>query len=43
MPIESLFDGFDPMGDSWDRRLLFEVTGIRIDESDYRDGEEGEV
>jgi len=26
----------DPDNDKWDRRLLFEVTGERLDESEYR-------
>ena len=26
---------FDPMEDKWDRRLLFEVTGIRLDEDEF--------
>ena len=31
-----LFKGFDPENDAWDRRLLYEVTGMRLDEQDYR-------
>ena len=26
---------FDPTEDKWDRRLLFEVTGIRLDEDEF--------
>jgi hypothetical protein len=31
-----LCNGFDPENDPWDRRLLYEVTGMRLDERDYR-------
>ena len=27
---EELFEGFDPYTNNWDRRLLFEVTGLKI-------------
>ena len=27
---EELFEGFDPYSNSWDRRLLYEVTGLKI-------------
>ena len=26
---------FDPYEDKWDRRMLFEVTGIRLDEDEF--------
>ena len=26
---------FDPTEDKWDRRMLFEVTGIRLDEDEF--------
>ena len=28
--------GFDPQFDSWDRRILYEVTGSRLDQNDFR-------
>lgn len=31
-----LLKGFDPQSDLWDRRLLYEVTGMRLDDQDYR-------
>ena len=30
IPIEKLWEDFDPQSDKWDRRLLYEVTGIRL-------------
>ena len=30
---------FDPTEDKWDRRLLFEVTGIRLDEDEFLDSD----
>ena len=36
LDTEMLYKGFDPQVDPWDRRLLYEVTGMRIDETDYR-------
>ena len=37
--IETVLGGFDPLSDLMDRRLLFEVTGIRLykDEFNYHD------
>ena len=26
---------FDPTEDKWDRRMLYEVTGIRLDEDEF--------
>ena len=26
---------FDPHNEKWDRRLLFEVTGVRLDEQEF--------
>ena len=26
---------FDPLEDKWDRRLLYEVTGLRLDEDEF--------
>ena len=43
MPVEQLIQGFDPEGDSWDRRILYEVTGIKLDENDYTDDEENDT
>ena len=36
VPLEKLWDGFDPESDFWDRRLLYEVTGARLDETEFR-------
>ena len=33
---DALSKGFDPENDPLDRRLLYEVTGMRLDEQDYR-------
>ena len=46
-PIVKIWGDLEPENNSWDRRLLFEVTGVRLDESEYRgddtsDEEEGE-
>ena len=46
-PIVKIWGDLEPETSSWDRRLLFEVTGVRLDESEYRgddtsDEEEGE-
>ena len=30
-PTEKLYSEFDPENDPWDKRLLYEVTGLRID------------
>ena len=30
-------DGFDPVGNTVDRRLLFEVTGIKINDHEFED------
>ena len=34
---EWLLDGFDPANDEDDRRLLYEVTGLRLEDSEFRD------
>ena len=31
-----MWNNLEPETDKWDRRLLFEVTGIRLNESEYR-------
>ena len=36
VPIEKLCEDFDPARDYWDRRLLYEVTGVRLNDSEYR-------
>ena len=33
--IRKLLHRFDPEDDKWDRRALFEVTGIRLYEGDF--------
>lgn len=37
-----LLDGFDPDLNEWDRRILFEVTGIRLRQSDFNTDESAE-
>ena len=32
-----VLSGFDPEKDERDRRLLYEVTGLRLDNDDFRD------
>ena len=39
MNAEQLLEGFDPLNDPQDRRILFEVTGMRIYESEFHDEE----
>ena len=34
-----LLHRFDPEDDKWDRRALFEVTGIRLYEGDFLDSD----
>ena len=46
-PIAKIWGDLEPETDSWDLRLLYEVTGVRLDESEQRrddtsDEEEGE-
>ena len=33
--MEKLWQGFDPEKDYWDRRLLYEVTGERLNEAEF--------
>ena len=33
-----LLDGFDAKNNEWDRRILFEVTGIRVYPDEFRNG-----
>lgn len=35
-PIQKLYEEFEPERDPWDKRLLYEVTGLRLNEQDYR-------
>ena len=37
--FKKLYRHFDPENDKWDRRLLFEVTGVRIDEQEFRESD----
>ena len=37
MSIETMINGLEPEHDAADRRLLFDVTGIKLDENDYQD------
>ena len=32
-----LLDGFDPLENNQDRRILYEVTGLRLFENEFRD------
>ena len=36
IPIEKIWEDLDPESDEWDRRLLYEVTGRRLNEAEYR-------
>ena len=36
VPKETLLQGFDPQFDSLDRRILYEVTGMRLNAGEYR-------
>ena len=35
--IETVLKGFDPVNDSMDRRMLFEVTGIRLYKDEFNE------
>ena len=35
--ISRLLEGFNPDGDDIDRRLLYDVTGLRIDPDEFKD------
>ena len=35
--MDAMLDGFDPEGDVMDRRLLYEVTGLRMYKNEFRD------
>ena len=35
--IEEVLEGFDPVNDHVDRRMLFEVTGIRLYKDEFND------
>ena len=35
--VAELLDGFDPVNNESDRRILFEVTGIRIYQDEFRE------
>ena len=39
MEYKKLLKGFDPHNSKWDRRLLFEVTGIRLDEQEFHESD----
>ena len=34
--IDFLIKGFGPESNSWDRRFLYEVTGLRLNDSEFR-------
>lgn len=35
MKAEQLISGFDPDNDAWDRRILYEVTGITLRSDEF--------
>ena len=35
--IETVLEGFDPVNDSMDRRMLYDVTGIRLYKDEFND------
>ena len=37
MTEERLLDGFDPLNDMFDRRILYGITGRKLDPEDYWD------
>ena len=37
MSAEQLIDGFDPLSDKIDRRVLYEITGRKLNPEDYWD------
>ena len=37
-----MLEGFDPVNNVVDRRLLFEVTGMRLHSDEFQDGESSE-
>ena len=37
MTAEQLIDGFDPLNDQVDRRILYEITGRKLNQEDYWD------
>ena len=37
MSIETMINGLEPDYDLADRRILFDVTGIKLDQNDYQD------
>ena len=34
--VAKVLDGFDPAGNMQDRRMLYEVTGMRLDREDFQ-------
>ena len=37
--VDKLVDSFDPEKDEMDRRILFEVTGLKINSEEHFEGE----
>jgi len=37
IPVKRLIDECDPVNDEIDKRIFFEVTGLRLDDSDFKD------
>ena len=42
MKPEELITEFDPTNDNYDKRILYEITGRKIDEADYLDDSDQE-
>ena len=41
-PIAKLWEEFEPENDAWDRRLLYEVTRKKLDESEFESNDSSE-
>ena len=37
MTAEQLIEGFDPLTDKYDKRILYEITGRKLEQQDYWD------
>ena len=37
MTAEQLIDGFDALSDNYDKRILYEITGRKLNQEDYWD------
>ena len=34
-PVEKMLDGFEPVENELDRRLLYEVTGLKLNQNEF--------